>query len=85
MHHSLKPLYASALVVIAVNGCALLYCKYVNHRNAERYYRHFEPIKFYMLQLCYTLVILALSYNVRFLVSNILKNVKKVIFSKFFH
>lgn len=82
MQYIVKPLYASALVVIVVNGSALLYCKYVNHRNAERYYRHFEPIKFYMLQLCYTLVILTLSYNVRFLVSNIVKNVKKIIYSR---
>jgi len=70
--HSYSPIYLSAAVIVIVNGLALLYCKVFNRNHeAQRYYKNFEPIKFYVMEFCYTIIVLSLSYNMRFLVTRV--------------
>lgn len=62
----------SALTIVLVNGIALLLCnKYNKNKEAQRYYQHFEPIKFYVMEFCYTMLILSVTFNARFLIGKL--------------
>lgn len=74
LHTNYNPVILSAIIIVSVNGIAFLYCqKHNKNQEVQRYYKHFEPIKYYVMQLCYTIMILSLSYNMRFLFMNVLK------------
>lgn len=62
-----NPVILSAISIVAVNALAIVFCHIFNKPDAERYYKNFEPIKFHVMQFCYTILILSLSYNLRFL------------------
>lgn len=66
-HTNYNPVLLSAISIVAINALALAFCHFFDRPDAERYYKNFEPIKFHVMQFCYTILILSLSYNVRFL------------------
>jgi hypothetical protein len=70
-----NPIFVSAFVIVLINSIALFLYKSKGKDEIEIYYKHFEPLKFYILQLCYTILVLSLSYNSRFIVSHTLKTV----------
>ena len=77
------PLILSATLIIILNASAYLFCRYFNkNKEAQRYYKHFEPIKFYVMEYCYTILLLSLSYNMRFVFMNIASTVWKWRFTR---
>ena len=66
-HYS--PIIASAVAIVLVNAIAIFGCHIFKKKEAERYFHHFEPVKFYVMQMCYMILVIALSYDVRFLVA----------------
>lgn len=65
------PVVLSAICIAVLNGAAYMFCKMFNpDKEAQRYYKHFEPIKFYVMEYCYTILLLSLSYNMRFIFLN---------------
>lgn len=69
------PLVISAIIIVVINALALLFCSAFNkNKEAERYYKSFEPIKFHVMQFCYTIVVLSLTYNARFLFTSSAKS-----------
>lgn len=78
----MNPALLSAIIIVIVNGFAYLFCKAFNKNNeAQRYYKNFEPIKFYVMQFCYTILILSLSYNARFLFDKVVMEKTKAYFA----
>lgn len=73
----------STLAIIAVNGFGILFCKYNDaNRDAQRYYKHFEPLKFYVMHFCYTILLISLTYNIRFFIMSCLQTFGKKIMKK---
>lgn len=81
-----KSLYVSAIIIVIVNSLGILYCKLYNKdKEAQRYYKHFEPSKFYVMEFCYTILVISLTYNLRFLVIDFGKMIKDKLYKMFMH
>lgn len=66
-------IFVSTISIIIVNGLVLLYVKYMDgNKDAERYYRQFEPLKYYILKFCYSIITISFAFNMRYLISNTL-------------
>lgn len=75
-------LILSAVAIIAVNGMAMLFCKYADKNNAaQRYYSEFEPIKYYLFVFCYSIIAMSLTFNIRFLIILMTEKIKKHLFN----
>ena len=71
MKEDYKLVVFSALAIVLLNGLALLFCKIANKNDAERYFLHFEPLKYVAMKMCYTILILSLTYNARYLLTHV--------------
>ncbi len=69
--------FVSAFVIVLVSSSGMLFCRVANRdQAAERYYAAFEPIKYWVMKLCQSILMIALSYNVRYVLVNAASAVK---------
>ena len=76
-------IFVSTIAIVLVNGLVLLYVKYMDgNKDAERYYKHFEPIKYYILKFCYSIITISFAFNMRYLITNTLVMIKNKAITK---
>lgn len=76
-------LFVSAFAIVIVNGIALLFTKMADgNRDAERYYKKFDPLKYYILKFCYAIIAVSFTFNMRYLMSGVLVHAKKYVLTK---
>ena len=76
-------LFVSTIALVAVSGISLLFCNYVDkNKEASRYYKDVEPVKYYALEFCYSIVMISFFFNARFLFSTFLMKLKSKLLTR---
>lgn len=67
--------WLNTLVIAIVNGIGILYIKRINpNKDADRYYHQKEPAKYLIFNLAYTILLLSMAINARYVIGHCLSN-----------
>lgn len=69
-----KPVLLNSLIIIIVNGLALLLYHRINpNKDVERFYHKEDPIRYHLLYLAYTVIMISFVWNIRHFISTCIK------------
>lgn len=68
----------STIIIIVLCGCTIAIYRYINpDKDIERFYYHHNKVYYYLLYLAYAILIMSLSFNIKFLASSLWTYAKK--------
>lgn len=65
--------WQSIIAIVTLTSVTILLCKYCDKTEIERYFFKQNKVKYYVFVTCYTIVMIALMFHIRYIVSYVFK------------
>lgn len=69
-----KQVLINSFIIVSVNGITLLLYNYINpNKDIERFYHQNNRTKYYLLYLCYSIIMISFAWNIRNFLTTLIK------------